>query len=89
MSIHTSAIVLSGTPQRLGSGNSRRSYLEVFVSAGSTAYVGGEDVTTASGVPLTDADDNFIAYSWWSGDTFPGEDFYVVGSGSVRVMERF
>lgn len=87
MAIETFTITLSSTPQRLGSATSRRTYLEMVVDSG-TAYVGGPDVTSADGIPYTSAADNFIVYSWWQGDTSPGESYFVVGSGVVRGMEN-
>lgn len=87
MSIQNFTITLSSTPQRLGSATSRRSYLEMAVDSG-TAYVGGPDVTSSTGIPYTSSDDNFIVYSWWAGDPSPGESYFVVGSGVVRGMEN-
>lgn len=87
MSIASSLLTLSATPQKLGSATSRRSYLEMSVDVGGQAYVGGPDVTSSTGIPFTSDDDNFIVYSWWPGDPSPGENFHVVGTGTVRVLE--
>lgn len=89
MSIKTQAIALSTTPQRMGTLTSRRTYLEMYVEPGATAYVGGADVTTSTGIPYTSLDDNFVRYAWYEGDPTPGESYFVVGtSGTVRIIEN-
>jgi len=87
LALRNSVITLSSTPQRCGSSTSRRTYLEIQVESG-TAYIGGPSVTTSNGLAWTSASGDFIVFQSFPEDTTPGEEHWVVGSGTVRVLEN-
>lgn len=88
MALRSSVLTLSATPQKCGSSTSRRTYLEIQVPSGSTAYIGDRSVTTSTGIAWTSTDGSFIVAQSFLEDSSPGEEHWVVGSGTVRVLEN-
>lgn len=90
--IKTGKLTLSSTAQKLalestlvnGMMDSGRSAVEISNIGESTAYVGGSDVTTTTGLPIAAGTSRVFPVQFGSADRI-----YAVGSGDVIVAEYF
>lgn len=83
MAIENTAYTVTTTPVMLGVAiGERREKLIVVVDSG-TVYLGGDDVTTASGLPVTAADSPFVIERGYWEDRVPSQPWHAVSAGSV------
>lgn len=83
MGVTSFAVTASTTRQQLGTARNNRRALLVSVDSG-TAYVGGSNVTAASGLAVTPATSPLIIERVYPEDPVPGQPWYVIAaSGTV------